>query len=200
MWLLFWKVSFCCASFCVCIIICCLDAMKIEGSIEEMISNLFPNFDLYFEDVNANCDPEQVLNGNHRCHYEQFHFIHSLCERELKLSKTFARAQLSNWKNIRMNSGRDWNEQNYSGRRPKVKLAREGKWLSVKTTELESQGYILKKFEISMLKTISPAFLPVFFNLSFVLTECGRSTVDKTDVRYIQLPDVRATSLRPLIP
>ena len=51
--------------------------MKIEGSIEEMISNLFPNFDLYFEDVNANCDPEHVLNGNHRCHYEQFHFIHS---------------------------------------------------------------------------------------------------------------------------
>ena len=54
--------------------------------------------------------------------------------------------------------------------------------------------------EISMLKTINPAFLPVFFNLSFVLTECGRSTVDKTDVRYIQHPDVRAISLLPLIP
>ena len=60
------------SGFCVCIIICCLGAMKIEGSIEEMISNLCSNFDLYFEDVNANCDPEYVLNGNRRSRYEQF--------------------------------------------------------------------------------------------------------------------------------
>ena len=39
------------SGFCVCIIICCLGAMKIEGSIEEMISNIFPNFDVYFEEV-----------------------------------------------------------------------------------------------------------------------------------------------------
>ena len=70
------------SSFCVCIIICCLGAMKIEGSIEEMISNLFPNFDLYFEGVNANCDPEHVLNANRRSRYEQFHFIHSNCARK----------------------------------------------------------------------------------------------------------------------
>ena len=38
--------------------------MKIEGSIEEMISNLFQNCDVYFEDVNVNCDREHVLNGN----------------------------------------------------------------------------------------------------------------------------------------
>ena len=56
--------------------------MKIEGSIEEMISNLFPNFDLYFEGVNANCDPEHVLNANRRSRYEQFHFIHSNCARK----------------------------------------------------------------------------------------------------------------------
>ena len=53
--------------FCVCIIICCLGAMKIEGSIED-ISNLFQNCDVYFGDVNANCDPEHVLNGNRRSH------------------------------------------------------------------------------------------------------------------------------------
>ena len=40
--------------------------MKIEGSIEEMISNLFQTCDIYFEDVNVNCDPERVLNGNCR--------------------------------------------------------------------------------------------------------------------------------------
>ena len=51
--------------------------MKIEGSIEEIISNIFQNCDVYFEDVNVNCDPEHVLNGNHRSRYEQFHFIHS---------------------------------------------------------------------------------------------------------------------------
>ena len=49
--------------------------MKIEESIEEMISNLFQNCDVYFEDVNINCAPEHVLNGNRRSRYEQFHFI-----------------------------------------------------------------------------------------------------------------------------
>ena len=54
--------------------------MKIEGSAEEMISNIFQNCDVYFGDVNVNCDPEHVLNGNRRSRYEQFHFIHSNCE------------------------------------------------------------------------------------------------------------------------
>ena len=45
------KQSLILSSFCVCIIICCLGAMKIEGSIEETISNIFPNFDVYFEEV-----------------------------------------------------------------------------------------------------------------------------------------------------
>ena len=58
------KQSLILSSFCVGIIICCLGAMKIEGSIEEMISNLFQNCDVYFEDVNVNCDREHVLNGN----------------------------------------------------------------------------------------------------------------------------------------
>ena len=53
--------------------------MKIEGLIEEMISNLFQNCDVYFEDLNVNCDPEHVLNDNRRSRYEQFHFIHSNC-------------------------------------------------------------------------------------------------------------------------
>ena len=56
--------------------------MKIEGSVEEMISNLFQNFYVYFEDVNANCDPEHVLNGNRRSRYKQFHFIHGNCVRK----------------------------------------------------------------------------------------------------------------------
>ena len=61
------KQSLILSSFCTCvtiksIIICCLAAMKIEGSIEEMISNLFQHCDVYFEDVNVNCDPEHVLN------------------------------------------------------------------------------------------------------------------------------------------
>ena len=56
--------------------------MKIEGSIEEMISNLFQNCDVYFEDVNVNCDREHVLNGNSRSRYEQFHFIHGNCVRK----------------------------------------------------------------------------------------------------------------------
>ena len=65
------------------IIICCLAAMKIEGSIEEMISNLFQHCHVYFEDVtNVNCDPEHVLYGNRRSRYEQFHFIHSNCARK----------------------------------------------------------------------------------------------------------------------
>ena len=51
--------------------------MKIEGSIEEMISNLFPNCDVYFDDLNVNCDVEHVLNGNRRSRYKHFHFIHS---------------------------------------------------------------------------------------------------------------------------
>ena len=59
-----------------------LGAMKIEGSIEEMISNLFQNCDVYFEDVNVNCDREHVLNGNRRSRYEQFHFIHGNCVRK----------------------------------------------------------------------------------------------------------------------
>ena len=62
--------------------------------------------------------------------------------------------------------GRDWDEQSrYSRRTRKVKLGRERKWLSVKTTELESDTH-RKKFEISMRKTINPAFLPVFFHFS----------------------------------
>ena len=52
--------------------------MKIEGSIEEFILNLFKSCDVYFEGVNVNCDPEHVLNGNRRSRYEQFHFIHSV--------------------------------------------------------------------------------------------------------------------------
>ena len=57
--------------------------MKIEGSIEEMISNLFQNCDVYFEDVKyVNCDPEPVLSGNRRSRYEQFHSIHSNCARK----------------------------------------------------------------------------------------------------------------------
>ena len=58
----FWnKVSFCRVSVHVSsIIICCLGAMKIEGSMEEMISNLFQNCDEYFEDVNENGDPELI--------------------------------------------------------------------------------------------------------------------------------------------
>ena len=51
--------------------------MKIEGSIEEMISNLFQNCDVYFDDLNVNCDVEHLLNGNRRSRYEHFHFIHS---------------------------------------------------------------------------------------------------------------------------
>ena len=43
------------------------------------ISNLFQNCDVYFEDVNVNCDREHVLNGNRRSRYEQFHFIHGNC-------------------------------------------------------------------------------------------------------------------------
>ena len=50
-----------------------------------MISNLFKNFDLYFEDVNANCDPEHVLNANCRSRYEQFHFIHINCARKIEV-------------------------------------------------------------------------------------------------------------------
>ena len=76
------KQSLILSRFCVGIIICCLGAMKIEGSIEEMIQNLFQNCDVYFEDVNVNCDPEPVLNGNRRSRYEQFHFIHSNCARK----------------------------------------------------------------------------------------------------------------------
>ena len=73
------KQSLILSSFCTCvsIIICCLGAMKIEGSIEEMISNLFQNCDVYFDDLNVNCDVEHVLNGNRRSRYEHFHFIHS---------------------------------------------------------------------------------------------------------------------------
>ena len=70
--------------------------MKIEGSVEKMISNIFQNCDVYggVEDVNVNCDREHVLNGNRRSRYEQFHFIHSNCARKKSnLSKTFARAQ-----------------------------------------------------------------------------------------------------------
>ena len=75
------NLTFILSSFCTCvsIIICCLAAMKIEGLIEEMISNLFQNCDVYFEDLNVNCDPEHVLNDNRRSRYEQFHFIHSNC-------------------------------------------------------------------------------------------------------------------------
>ena len=73
------KQSLILSSFCICIsiIISRLAAMKIEGSIEGMISHLFQHCDVYFEDVNVNCDPEHVLNGNRRSRYEQFHFIHS---------------------------------------------------------------------------------------------------------------------------
>ena len=63
------KQSLILSSFCVGIIICCLGAMKIEGS-EEMIPNLFQSCDVYFEDANVNCDPEHVLNGNRRSRYE----------------------------------------------------------------------------------------------------------------------------------
>ena len=56
--------------------------MKIEGSIEEMISTLFQNCDIYFEEVNVNCDPEHVLNGNRRSRYDQFHFTHTVILRE----------------------------------------------------------------------------------------------------------------------
>ena len=77
------KQSLILSSFCVGIIICCLGAMKIEGSIEEMISNLFQNCDVYFEDVKyVNCDPEPVLSGNRRSRYEQFHSIQSNCARK----------------------------------------------------------------------------------------------------------------------
>ena len=47
------KQSLILSSFCVGIIISYLGAMKIEGSIEEIISNLFQNCDVYFEDVNV---------------------------------------------------------------------------------------------------------------------------------------------------
>ena len=95
------KQSLILSSFCVGIIICCLAAMKIEGSVEEMISNLFQNCDVYFEDINVNWDPEHVLNGNHRSCYEQFHFIHSNCVRKKsKLLKTFVRAQSCTLKNF----------------------------------------------------------------------------------------------------
>ena len=87
------KQSLILLSFCTCvsIIICCLAAKKIEGSIEEMISHIFQNY-VYFENVNVNCDAEHVLNGNRRSRYEQFHFIYSNCatRKKLKLSKTFA--------------------------------------------------------------------------------------------------------------
>ena len=55
--------------------------MKIERSVEEIISNLFQNCDVCFEDVKVNCDPEHVLNGNRRSRYEQFHFIRDNCVR-----------------------------------------------------------------------------------------------------------------------
>ena len=51
--------------------------------LEEMISHLFQHCDVYFEDVNVNCDPEHVLNCNRRSSYEQFHFIHSYCTRKI---------------------------------------------------------------------------------------------------------------------
>ena len=86
---------------CVNIIICCLASMKIEGSVEEMMANIFQNCGVYFEDVNVSCDPEHVLNGNCRSRYGQFHFIHSNCARKKsKLSKRFARAQPSTLKNL----------------------------------------------------------------------------------------------------
>ena len=49
---------------------------------------LFADDTSLLEDVNVNCDAEDVLNGNRRSHYEQFHLIQSNCARK-KLSKTF---------------------------------------------------------------------------------------------------------------
>ena len=39
--------------------------MKIEGSMEEMISNLFQNCDEYFEDVNENGYLDWALKDEH---------------------------------------------------------------------------------------------------------------------------------------
>ena len=97
------KQSLILSSFCTCvsIIICCLAAMKIEGSIGKMISNLFQNCDVSFEGVNVNCDPGHVLNGNRRSRYEQFHFIHSNCARKYRsCRRARSAAQSSTWKNL----------------------------------------------------------------------------------------------------
>ena len=90
-WLLFWKKSHSVEFLCLYYHLLS-GCHEDEGSIEEMISNWFQKFDLYFED-NANCDPEHVLNGNRRSRYEQFHSIHSnYARKKTKLLKTFARA------------------------------------------------------------------------------------------------------------
>ena len=112
------KQSLILSSFCVCIIICCLGAMKIEGSIEEMISNLFPNFDLYLEDLMQIAIQNIFWMAIVDLTRSSFISFTVTVWEKLKLSKSPAEPlKLTH----DMNSRRDWDEQNYSRPTRKVK-------------------------------------------------------------------------------
>ena len=73
-------------------------------------------------------------------------------------------AQLSLWKNLRM-AATEMNKAAIQDEPERSNWAEKGSDCQSKTTELESDTH-RKKFEISMRKTINPAFLPVFFHFS----------------------------------
>ena len=77
------KQSLILSSVFVVIIICCLGAMKIKDSIEQMTLDLFQNYDVP-EEVSVTLDPEVVLNdeGFGKSCYERFYCVRNNYARE----------------------------------------------------------------------------------------------------------------------
>ena len=95
---------------------------------------------------------------------EQFHFIHSHMREKIEVVQDVCASLAEPLKELtlEMNFGRAWDEQR---RTRKVKLGRERKWLSVKTTELESYTH-WRTLKFPCGKSLIPAFLPVLFHFS----------------------------------